>query len=87
MPDQVRAMKYVAFNLCLQDKFSLCRTAFIKIYDVDADFDLTPAEAGHPSWTKTFTGAKAQAKKDLATREAKDKAKAPPAAAVPPKKN
>jgi tetratricopeptide (TPR) repeat protein len=82
-PDQVRAMKHVAFNLCLQDKFRDCRAAFIKIYDVDSDFDLTPAEAGHPSWTKTFAGAKAQAKRDLA---AKDKAKAPPAAAVPAKK-
>ena len=47
-----------------------CRAQFIKIYDVDPDFDLTPAEAGHPSWTKTFAGAKAQAQR----REA-DKAK------------
>lgn len=88
--DQVRAMKHVAFNLCLQEKFTACRTAFIKIYEVDPDFDLTPAEAGHPSWTKTFMGAKAQAKKalhDKEVREAKEKAKAPPAAAVPAKKN
>ena len=31
-------------------------------------FDLTPAEAGHPNWTKTFAGAKAQAKRDLAKK-------------------
>jgi hypothetical protein len=87
-PDQVRAMKHVAFNLCLKEKFRDCRAAFIRIYDVDPNFDLTPAEAGHPSWTRTFAGAKAQAKKglqDKAAREAREKAKAPPAAAVPKK--
>lgn len=86
--DQVRAMKHVAFNLCLKEKWRDCRAAFIRIYDVDPDFDLTPAEAGHPSWTKTFAGAKAQAKRalqDKAAREAHEKAKAPPAAAVPKK--
>lgn len=82
--DQLRAMKHVAFSLCLKERFRDCRTAFIKIYDVDANFDLTPAEAGHPSWTKTFAAAKAQAKRDLA---AKDKSKGtPPTAGVPTKK-
>lgn len=92
---QVRAMKHIAFSLCLQEKWRDCRTAFIRIYDVDPDFDLTPAESGHPSWTRTFAGAKAQAKKALAdkaahdakARTAKDKAATPPAAASMPKKN
>ena len=93
---QVRAMKHIAFSLCLQGKYKDCRAAFVKIYDVNPDFDLTPAEAGHPSWTKTFAGAKAQARKAIAdkaaqdakARTAKDKAPAPPtAASVPPKKN
>jgi tetratricopeptide (TPR) repeat protein len=87
-PDQVRAMKHVAFNLCLREKWRDCRAAFMRIYEVDPDFDLTPAEAGHPSWTRTFAGAKAQAKRALqekATREARERAKAPPAAAVPKK--
>ena len=78
--DQVKAMKHVAFCLCLQMKYSLCRAAFIKIYDVDPDFDLTPAEAGHPDWTRTFAGAKAQAQKALkekAAKEQKEKAPAP----------
>ena len=86
--DQVRAMKHIAFNLCLKNRWRDCRAAFIRIYDVDPEFDLTPAEAGHPSWTKTFAGAKAQAKRALARKaaqEAREKAKAPPAAAVPPK--
>jgi tetratricopeptide (TPR) repeat protein len=86
--DQVRALKYTAFGLCLKERYRECRSEFVKIYEVDENFDLTPAEAGHPSWTKTFAAAKAQAKKarqDKATREAREKAKAPPAAAVPKK--
>jgi len=94
---QVRALKHIAFSLCLQEKWRDCRAAFIRIYDVDPEFDLTPAEAGHPSWTRTFAGAKAQAKRALAQKAAQEaKAKAakdarpaaaPPAATVPPKKN
>ena len=88
--DQVRAMKHLAFTLCLENKIRECRTAFMKIYEVDPKFDLTPAEAGHPSWTRTFAGAKAQALKELhdkEVKEAREKAKGPPPAArVPAKK-
>ena len=70
--DQVKAMKFVAFTLCLQSHWSKCRAEFIAIYDVDPNFDLTPAEAGHPSWTKTFASAKAHAKRALAAKEAKE---------------
>ena len=85
--DQVRAMKQMAFTLCLMEKFRECRAEFVKIYDVEPKFDLTPAEAGHPSWTKTFAAAKAQAHKamkDKEQKEARDKAKGatPPTAGV-----
>jgi hypothetical protein len=87
--DQVKAMKHVAFTLCLENKIRECRAEFLKIYEVDGNFDLTPAEAGHPSWTKTFAAAKAQAKKaqhERELKEARDKAKgAPPTASVPRK--
>src|SRR5260221_8567330 len=87
--DQVKAMKTIAFTQCLQNKIRECRAEFLKIYEVEPNFDLSPAEAGHPSWTKTFASAKAQAKKlqqEQALKEAKDKAKgAPPTAAVPKK--
>ena len=85
--DKVRAMKHIAFSECLKQRYRECRAEFIRIYDVDPAFDLTPAEVGHPSWTKTFASAKAQAKKNLAAKEraAKDKA-APAPAAVPRKK-
>lgn len=69
---QVKAMKHLAFTLCLQGKYPLCKQEFIKIYDVDPDFDLTPAEAGHPSWTHTFAAAKATAKRALAAKAAKE---------------
>jgi tetratricopeptide (TPR) repeat protein len=83
--DHVKALKHIAFTYCLADKWGTCRATFVKIYDVDPDFDLTPAEAGHPSWTKTFAQAKALAKKALAEKAAKEKASAVPVAA--PKKN
>jgi hypothetical protein len=87
--DQVRAMKHVAFTQCLLNKYRECRADFVKIYDVDPNFDLTPAEAGHPSWTKTFAAAKAQAKKaqeEKEAKEAKERSKGlPPTASVPKK--
>jgi len=80
--DQVRAMKYTAFTLCLTEKFAQCRAEFVKIYDVDPRFDLTPAEAGHPSWTRTFASAKAQAQKAQKDKEAQKKGSQPPTAGV-----
>ena len=74
--DQIKAMKHSAFTLCLRDRFRECRAEFIKIFEVDPNFDLSPAEAGHPSWTKTFAAAKAQAHKNMAAKEKKDKAPA-----------
>ena len=80
--DQVRAMKYTAFTLCLTEKYTQCRAEFVKIYDVDPRFDLTPAEAGHPSWTRTFASAKAQAQKAQKDKEAQKKGSQPPTAGV-----
>ncbi|HEX4331475.1 MAG TPA: TssQ family T6SS-associated lipoprotein [Usitatibacter sp.] len=80
--NRVRAMKTIAFTLCLEKKFRECRTEFIRIYDVDPDFDLAPAEAGHPSWTHTFAHAKADAQRALKEKELREarenKAKGPP---------
>jgi hypothetical protein len=83
--DKVKAMKFSAFSTCLLAKYRDCRNEFVKIYDVDPNFDLTPAEAGHPSWTKTFASAKAIAKRKL-EREAKQRARGTPVAPVTPKK-
>jgi tetratricopeptide (TPR) repeat protein len=82
--DQVRAMKHIAFTLCLEGQFPRCRAEFTKIYEVDSAFDLKPAEAGHPSWTRTFAGVKKAHEARLA-KEAKEKAARDKAAAVPKK--
>ncbi len=76
-PDQVRAMKHLAFCHCLLNKYPACRAQFLKIFEVDPDFDLTPAETGHPQWTRTFASAKAQA-------HAKRPAPAPATLPAPP---
>ena len=60
--DQVRAHKYSAFSLCLRRRITACRNEFMKAFAVDPDFDLAPAEAGHPAWAKTFVSAKQRAK-------------------------
>jgi tetratricopeptide (TPR) repeat protein len=88
--DKVRAMKTIAFTLCLENKFRECRSEFIRIYDVDPAFDLSPAEAGHPSWTHTFAAAKTQAHKAMHEKELREarenKSKGPPPAAGTPSK-
>jgi hypothetical protein len=76
-PSRVKAMKFIAFTDCLERRYRECRAEFIKIYDVDAGFDLSPAEAGHPSWTKTFDSAKAAAKRAQASKGKDAKAPAP----------
>jgi len=87
--DQLKAVKHSAFSLCLAEKFTPCRNEFMKLFDIDANFDLSPAEAGHPSWTRTYAGAKqrwkdAQAAKDK-EKAAKDAA-AKPSPTPPPQK-
>jgi Tfp pilus assembly protein PilF len=68
-PDQIKAHKNSAFSLCLLHRITACRNEFMKIFDIDPAFDLAPAEAGHPSWSKTFVRAKQLA------REKQDKEK------------
>lgn len=84
--DQLKATKHAAFCLCLTEKYTVCRGEFMKLFDIDPTFDLTPAEAGHPSWTKTYAGAKqrwkdAQAAKDKAARDKAAKETGKPAGA------
>jgi hypothetical protein len=94
--DTVRALKQAAFCMCLQGRYPQCRAQFTHIYEVDPAFALSTAEAGHPSWTKTYAQAK-KAQDDKLAKEkteaqkaaaAKDKpAASPPTASAPPKKN
>jgi len=59
--DQVKARKHAAFSLCLLRRLAPCRDEFVKIFSIDPDFSLAPAEVGHPSWAKSYAAAKQRA--------------------------
>ena len=61
--DQVRAYKYLAFIHCVSGREKQCRESFKKALDVDASFDLKPAEAGHPIWGPVFRSVAAKPSK------------------------
>jgi len=58
--NQVQAHKYLAFIHCVSGRPAQCRNEFRKALDVDPDFVLQPAEAGHPLWGPVFTSVKAR---------------------------
>ena len=60
--NQTRAYKHLAFISCTSNRESQCRNEFRKALELDARFDLTPAEAGHPQWGPVFRSVKAISK-------------------------
>jgi hypothetical protein len=58
--EQASAHKYLAFIACASKRTPLCRDEFRKAFAADARFDLTAAEAGHPSWGPVFRRVKAE---------------------------
>lgn len=58
--DQARAHKYLAFITCASGREKSCREEFGKALDADPNFDLEPAEAGHPVWGAVFRNVKAE---------------------------
>lgn len=56
--DKVAAHKYLAFIHCAQGRERSCRNAFRKALELDPQFELTPAEAGHPMWGPVFKSLK-----------------------------
>jgi tetratricopeptide (TPR) repeat protein len=62
LDDQLKARKFTAFSYCLTNRVTLCRQEFEKILQAKSDFELAPAEAGHPSWAPSFRAAKARQK-------------------------
>jgi tetratricopeptide (TPR) repeat protein len=60
--DQIKARKFTAFSFCLSNRVTLCRQEFEKILQIKPDFDLAPAEIGHPSWGPSFRSAKSRQK-------------------------
>ena len=63
--DQVLAHKFTAFSYCLTNRTMLCRSEFEAVLKVDPNFDLAPAEAGHPSWGPAFRAVKSKQKNTL----------------------
>jgi hypothetical protein len=66
--DQARAHKYLAFMHCVGKRPTQCRDEFRKAFEADAAFDLSAAEAGHPTWGPVFRKVKAER---AATRKGK----------------
>lgn len=56
---QARAHKYLAFMHCVGGRQQQCREEFSKAFAADPSFDLSPAEAGHPTWGPIFRKLKA----------------------------
>lgn len=52
--DQARAYKYLAFIYCITERIAQCRQEFSNAITADPKFNLTPAEAGHPTWGPVF---------------------------------
>ncbi len=58
--EQIKAHKYLAFIHCASGRESRCREEFRKVLHLAPDYELTPAEAGHPTWGPVFRSVKAQ---------------------------
>ena len=57
--DRVKAHKHLAFMHCVSGRTSVCRDEFRKALAMDPNLDLSPAEAGHPTWGPVFRSVKA----------------------------
>jgi tetratricopeptide (TPR) repeat protein len=58
--DELKARKFSAFSYCLTNRMTLCRAEFEKMLVMKPEFELEPAEAGHPSWGPSFRTVKAK---------------------------
>jgi Tfp pilus assembly protein PilF len=57
---KVESYKYLAFIHCISDREKMCRESFKKALELNPDFNLTPAEAGHPVWGSVFNNMKSK---------------------------
>ncbi len=55
---QLASRKHMAFIYCVSNREANCREEFEKSLVIDAKFDLSPAEAGHPVWGPVFRNVK-----------------------------
>lgn len=59
-PEQVKAYKYLAFIQCVSGREAMCRDYFKKALEIDPNFNLDTAEAGHPIWGPAFRSVKSK---------------------------
>ena len=52
--ERLQAHKYVAFIYCVSNRLGECREEFKRALSVDPNFQLGPAEVGHPIWGPVF---------------------------------
>lgn len=62
-PDRVKAHKYLAFIACVSSQQLTCREEFATALELDPNFELGVAEAGHPIWGPVFKSVKARQQK------------------------
>jgi Tfp pilus assembly protein PilF len=58
--DRVTAHKYLAFVYCVSDRKKQCREQFKEAKEINPDFELSAAEAGHPIWGPVFREVQAE---------------------------
>lgn len=59
-PERVMAYKYLAFIQCISGREALCKEYFRKALEIDPNFNLSSAEAGHPIWGPAFRSVKSK---------------------------
>lgn len=52
--EQLSARKHIAFIQCVSNQPLVCKEEFEKVFILDPKFELSPAEAGHPTWGPIF---------------------------------
>ena len=58
--DTKNAHKFLAFLYCASDRQTLCEAEFKKVFEIDPNFTLSPAESGHPMWQPVYDRVKRQ---------------------------
>lgn len=58
--DRVTAHKYLAFVYCVSDRKKQCRAEFKEALEINSDFELSSAEAGHPLWGPVYREVKTE---------------------------
>jgi hypothetical protein len=58
LASKLLVFKTLAFSQCLTNALTACRRSFEQAFKLDPNFDLAPAEGGHPVWGPQFERAK-----------------------------